>query len=163
MMDARNAALTKTSAGLGNVFIEGVLSGNIKAYSTTEDRMWNALDKDAFKALLLTDKGNPNSGLSPAQITKFQVKEDWMYLEGEHRLVGRIIAIAPLKEVIGKDGVMTEEPIFWLYYPEVRKYLREQLINGSPDVSVQNLDQWFEMHQYSGKINKVSAPGLRPR
>ena len=152
--DAGNVALTQTSTSIGNLLMEGVRNGNLKAYSADAPLWTKEFSKEAFSAL---------PGLNAGLITRVQVLEDWMYLEEEHKLVGRIIGIAPVREVIAADGTVTNQPIFWMYYPEVRSSLRRQAITGSKDAAVQNLDQWFETHQYAAQIDKVSGAGVRPK
>ena len=75
-------------------------------------------------------------------------------------MVVRIIGIAPVKDVVGDDGVYRgSQAMFWLYYPDIRNLLAQyEVYNPQNDISRQTWDEYFESRQFSAKIIKVSNP-----
>ncbi len=61
---------------------------------------------------------------NPASITRYRLKEDWVFNKKTSRLTVRILGIAPIQEDSTTiPGVQMEKPIFWLYYPKLRNTL----------------------------------------
>jgi hypothetical protein len=161
LRDERNALLSGRSMadkGTGGrrkdftqVVMDGAQNEQFNAYSADDDRFSVKLSPEAIRAIIAADRVKyPND-----PITTFRIKQDWMYIGSEQKLVARIIGIAPVRQVIAADGATTEEPLFWVYYPNIRKYLREQPLTCSADPSIQNLDQVFETIKFSSTITEV--------
>jgi hypothetical protein len=152
--DERNKALIATVQGksdLGEILVKGVMDDRYKAYGAHDDRLTHSISRDSVSTLLT------NAGISETsgrRIEKFLVKQDWLYLWPEKKLVSRIICIAPLLESIETDGTTKDVPLFWLYYSSVRPYLRDYrlpLVDGSPH----NLDELFEQWKFNSTIRSV--------
>lgn len=137
-----NELLAKASAVSNDPVVEGVRQGKYKTY--LDDRFTTKRGTEAI------------SDYDAAHITKYKIKEEWLYIETEHKLEVRIIAIAPVKQVVQPDGTTTEETLFWVYFPEARKYLAEQKIPGSTDPALQNIDQLLDTHHFVAGIDKIS-------
>jgi hypothetical protein len=156
----RMADIGAGHSSLAAVLIKGAIDGVYKAYTPADDRFTHELSGDALKAQLHNDAVTP-AAFNPALITRYRLKEDWLYITSEHKLVCGIIGIAPLRTVVAADGVTTDEPMFWLYYSGVRQYLREQHVSAIPGGKARNLDELFELREYAGdiwKVNSYSSP-----
>lgn len=95
-------------------------------------------------------------GFNPAQITKYRLKEDWIFDKNLGRMVVRIIGIAPYFDRLNEDGSYRGSvPIFWLYYPEIRNYnARFEVYNPENDVYRITWDDFFEKRLFSSYIYK---------
>ena len=59
--------------------------------------------------------------LSSDQITRYRIKEDWIWDKQRSERYIRIIGIAPMIDEKDADGNSVGfKPLFWLYYPEAR-------------------------------------------
>ncbi len=149
-IDARkpeNRSFDKLTA----VLVDGFFKGAYKAYSAATDRFNTELTKEQFISLL-----TPGSqGFNPATITKFRIKEDWLYILSEDRLVVRMVGIAPVREVVGPDGKVTSQPVFWLYYPDTRNFLAQQKVVSKEKPYILNWDNLMEGRHFKGDIDKV--------
>ena len=94
----------------------------------------------------------------PEEITKFRVKEDWIFDRNEGKMVVRIVGIAPVKDVYGDNGDFRgQQAMFWLYYPDIRGVLAKyEVFNPQNDVYRYTWDEFFESRQFSSRIYKVS-------
>ena len=163
----------------GGMFIEIVLDalkkGKIKAYSTIDDRFTTALTKDQVMEMLSgkTDTQwveNPITGemtmqeikkdFNPETVTKFRLKEDWIFDRNLGRMVVRIVGLAPLKDIYNDDGSFrASTPMFWVWYPEMRDMLAQyEVVNPENDVARMTWDEFFENRFFSSYIIKVSNP-----
>lgn len=69
---------------------------------------------------------------NPDLIEKFWIKEDVVFDKESSRLHVRILGIAPLLTIKNPDGSFRDvEPLFWVYYPDLRPILaRYEAYNG---------------------------------
>ncbi len=134
---------------LATVLVEGFLKGAYKAYSAADDRFTTELTREQFIELLTS------RGFNPATVTKYRIKEDWLFLNKENELVVRIVGIAPVREVAGPDGTVTSQPAFWLYYPDTRNFLAEQKVVSKENPYVLNWDKLVEGRHFNSDIDKV--------
>ncbi|MBS1588923.1 MAG: gliding motility protein GldN [Bacteroidetes bacterium] len=163
----------------GGMFIEilldGVKKGKIKAYSTMDDRFTSAFNKSQILEMTAgktdsTPVVDPVTGetvikvthteFNPDLVTKFRIKEDWIFDRNLGRMVVRIIGIAPLLDRYNDDGSFrASSPMFWIYYPEVRDLLAQyEVFNPDNDVARMNWDEYFENRFFASYIIKVSNP-----
>ena len=70
----------------------------------------------------------------------------------------RILGIAPLREIFNYQGEFKyEQPMFWVYYPELRKVLaRQEAFNPLNDATRMSWEDIFEMRYFSSYIYKES-------
>ena len=163
----------------GGMFIEilldGVKKGKIKAYSTMDDRFTSALTKDQIMEMTMgkvdsTPVIDPVTGetkivvtrtdFNPDAVTKFRLKEDWIFDRNLGRMVVRIIGMAPMLDKYNEDGSFrASSPMFWIYYPEMRDLLAQyEVFNPENDVARMTWDEFFENRFFSSYIVKVSNP-----
>jgi hypothetical protein len=150
--DEKNKALIASigrQRDVAGIFVDGAMKGRYKVYSAADDRFTFQISSDSLARLLKRSQISATS-----KIQKFLVKQDWLYLAPEKKLVCRIIGIAPILETVAADGVTTETPLFWIYCPPMRPYLREQSL-PSIDGSASNLDVLFEQWKFSSPIVSV--------
>jgi gliding motility associated protien GldN len=161
----------------GGYFIEIVMDavkkGKIKAYSVFDDRFTTALSKEQIIDMLVgkpdtTPVENPFTGqielkitrrdFDPDVVTKYRVKEDWMFDRNLGRMVVRIIGIAPLIDKYNEDGTYRgTSPLLWLYYPEARPvFAQYEVFNPENDVHRMTWDDYWEGRYWSGRIIQVS-------
>lgn len=157
------------------ILIDAVKKGKVKAYSTVDDRFTSALTKEQILEGLT---GKPDTipvvdpitgetsykiiqrDFNPDMVTKFRLKEDWIFDRNLGRMVVRIIGLAPLKDIYNEDGSFrASSPMFWLYYPELRDLLVQyEVYNPENDVARMNWDEFFENRFFSSYIIKESNP-----
>lgn len=134
---------------LATVLVEGFLKGAYKAYSAADDRFTTELTKEQFIALLTS------RGFNPATVTKYRIKEDWLFLSNENRIVVRILGIAPIRESATSDGPVLPQPAFWLYYPDTRNFLAQQKVVSKENPYILNWDNLMEGRHFNSDIDKV--------
>ena len=91
-------------------------------------------------------------------IKRFRVKEVWFFDAETSTLMVRILGIAPIKDVMDDQGNFKyEQPMFWAYYPELRKTLaRHEAFNPANDAKRMSWEDVMEMRLFSSYIFKES-------
>ncbi len=163
----------------GGMFIEIILDalkkGKIKAYSTVDDQFSAALTKEQIMEMVAGSLDtiqviDPNTGeaslrvvrqeFNPDVVTKFRLKEDYIFDRNLGRMVVRIIALAPVRDIYNEDMTYrASQSMFWLYYPEIREVLAQyEVFNPENDIARMNWDEFFENRFFSSYVTKVSNP-----
>ncbi len=157
------------------ILIDAIKKGKIKGYSTADDRFTSALSKDQIMEMLT---GKPDSipvedpitgqitikiikrDFNPDAVTKFRIKEDWIFDRNLGRMVVRIVGLAPLLDRYNDDGTFrASAPMFWIWYPEMRDLLAQyEVFNPENDVARMTWDEYFENRYFASYIIKVSNP-----
>ncbi len=157
------------------IIIDAVKKGKIKAYSNMDDHFTTALTKDQILELLIgkpdtTMVEDPVTGnmimkisrreFDPDAVTKYRLKEDWVFDRNIGRMVARIIGVAPIIDKYNDDGSFrASQAVFWLYYPEIRPMLAQyEVFNPENDVARMTWDDYFEGRFFSSRIIKTSNP-----
>ncbi|MBK9146281.1 MAG: gliding motility protein GldN [Flavobacteriales bacterium] len=96
--------------------------------------------------------------ITAVQVTRDQIKEDWVFEKQRGVMDERIIGIAPMKEVRGEDGELRgHAPLFRLYDPELRHVLANaEEFNPRNDGGRTTVDQWLESRRFSSFLVKES-------
>ncbi len=91
-------------------------------------------------------------------VVKFRVKEIYFFDKKSSMMKVRIIGIAPLKQTYSDEGEFKyEEPLFWVYFPEVRDYLAtERVFSEFNDMSTMTWADVFDNRMYSSYVYKQS-------
>ncbi len=164
----------------GGMFIEILLDalkrGKIKGYKAmVDDRFSSVMSKDEIMettagktdTLIVTD---PITGsevtkittrdFNPEDITKYRIKEDWIFDRNQGQMVVRIAGLAPIIDLYNDQHVyIGSKPMFWLYYPDIRGLLAQyEVVNPQNDIARYTWDEFFESRQFASKITKVSNP-----
>ncbi|MFC2116211.1 gliding motility protein GldN, partial [Bacteroidota bacterium] len=97
-------------------------------------------------------------------ISRLMVKEKWFFDRRYSTLQVRIIGICPLKvsmremedAVTGEwraTGDIVKEPMFWVYYPEIRYYLaKQEVYNPMNDAQRVSFDDLLNQRRFSSYI-----------
>lgn len=91
-------------------------------------------------------------------VTKFRIKEDWVFDKQRSEMIVRILGIAPIQEVYDEnDNYRGDRALFWAYYPDLRQYLvKYEAFNPFNDSNRLSWDDIFEMRYFSSFIMKES-------
>lgn len=90
-------------------------------------------------------------------VTKFRLKEEWVFDKESSRMFVRILGIAPVKtyfdKVTGKE--LGSSPIFWIYYPDMRPSLAKyEVYNGKNFGARMSWEELFESRFFGSYIIK---------
>jgi len=96
--------------------------------------------------------------IDAASITRYLLKDDWVFDKQRSVMDIRIIGLAPMREVHGEDGELRGyAPLFWLYFPELRFLLAQhEAFNRHNDAARPTFDNVFTKRLFSSTIVKVS-------
>jgi len=94
----------------------------------------------------------------PLKITKFRIKEDWIFNENTSTLICRIIGIAPVMPSTDESGVsIGDKTLYWVYYPDLRPVLaRKEVYNPKNDAVRLSWEDLFEARMFESVIYKES-------
>lgn len=158
------------------IILDAVKKGKVKAYSNMDDRFATALSTDQILELLIGVPDtvrviDPVTGeesmvitsreFNPTTVTKYRIKEDWIFDRNLGRMVVRILGMAPIKDVYDDNtgAYRGSQPVFWLYYPEMRPMLAQyEVFNPENDVARMTWDDYFEGRFFDSRIIKTSNP-----
>jgi gliding motility associated protien GldN len=93
-----------------------------------------------------------------SEVTRYRIKEDWIFDRQRSVMDVRIIGLAPMREVRGEDGeLLGHAPLFWLHYPECRQLLAEWLAPYPGNDAVRpSFDDIFQHRMFNSLVVKVS-------
>lgn len=95
--------------------------------------------------------------IDPQSITKFRIKEEWIFDEERSEMVVRILGIAPVRDVIDQTTgeIRGESIMFWVNYPESREFFAaHQAFNPYNDFARHTWEDIFEMRFFDSYIVK---------
>ncbi len=157
---------------LFQILLEGVLSGELTAYSVEDDEFKHPLDRSEVASkvsvvdtITIFDPDTyeekyevVRNDINPEDIKRYRIKEIWFFDEESSTMKVRILGIAPLYENKDDQGnVRFEQPLFWIYYPHARELLaRERVFNEFNDASPMTWEDLFEMRFFSSYVYKAS-------
>ena len=99
-----------------------------------------------------------NSDIPSAQVKLYYLKECAYYDQANTTFHIKPIAFCPVMVSDDDFGDNTKYPLFWVKYSDVEPYLSRQSIkiSDSNDAAQMNLDDYFTMNKYKGKIYKTA-------
>ena len=111
--------------------------------------------------------GNPMmqaDTIHAGDIVQYFIKEDWFFDKQRSVMDVRIISIAPVIEVQDEYGEFRGyKPLFWLYYPDCRKYFSQfKCYNPYNDSDWRNFDEIFQKRLFGSYISMESNVYNRP-
>jgi len=155
-----------------SILMDAATDGEITVYGTEDDKFSNALTADEVGSMGATVDTvitfDPETyeeqiqivrnELNPEDVKRFRLKEVWFFDEESSTMQVRLLGIAPLIDVKDDNGNFRyEQPMFWVYYPEVRESLaRERAFNFNNDASPMTWEDIFEMRFFASYIYKES-------
>ncbi len=98
------------------------------------------------------------SDVDAAEVSRYLIKEDWIFDKQRGVMDIRIIGLAPMREVRGEDGELRgHAPLFWLYFPELRYLLAQHdAFNRFNDAARPSFEDVFRKRLFTSTIVKVS-------
>lgn len=160
-----------------DLLIDAIKEGSLTAYSSDDDEFTLPVTMDAVSAkggartdTVKMQRPDPpydeydtiiKREFSPEKVIAFRVKEDWFFDKQRSVMDVRIIGIAPLVYDVDEKGATrpgnVKKPLFWIYYPEVRKLLANaESFNRENDSERRSFDDIFQKRLFSSYIYKVS-------
>lgn len=158
------------------ILMDAIKKGKLKAYSNFDDRFTTALTKEQILEQM-TGKDDSTPVQDPVTgetkivvthkefdvdlVTKYRVKEDWIFDRNLGRMVVRIIGIAPYVDILDPNTLTLRgsSALFWIYYPEAREVLAQyEVFNPENDVQRLTWNDFFEGRFFSSRIIKISNP-----
>lgn len=156
------------------ILIDAVRKGKVTAYSM-DDRFTTPLNMESFERTMggTTDTipvEDPNTGeitmkvvrreFNVNTVTKYRIKEDWVFDRNSGRMVIRIVGIAPLKDEVSETtgDFLYSAPLFWLNYDELRKVLANyEVYNPQNDLHRMSWADYLDGRYFSSYVIKTSA------
>ncbi|HEX6168370.1 MAG TPA: gliding motility protein GldN [Chitinophagaceae bacterium] len=162
---------------LVNAVRKELKNGNALAFSAEDDRFTTFLDSSSFEKAIgggaqcdtlpvynIVDPTKIDSfvvscpKLSPDEIVKFRIKEEWIFDREASRMFVRILGIAPCKTQLASDG-KTERgvsPLFWVYYPDLRATLARYEVYNPKNMGMSRMtwEELLEARMFSSYIIK---------
>jgi gliding motility associated protien GldN len=132
-----------------------LLEGAITAYDAgpagKDDAFQRPLGNEAIVGLLAGA-----DGVQEAEVTRYAIKEDWIFDKQRGVMDVRIIGLAPMRELRGGDGELRgHAPLFWLYFPERRPLFARWLAYRDVDGTDHSFEELFATRRFQGTIVKV--------
>jgi len=161
---------------LMQILWDSVLGGEITAYGyeqTTDNfeelipMTASQIEKELADSALVpvVDPNDPTNTINqkvanpfdPSSVRQIRIKEDWIFDKQRSEMQVRIIGICPVRE--DRDLLTGEfrgyEPLFWIYYPEIRPILaRFEVFNRNNSSNRLTYDQLFLQRRFGSYIIK---------
>lgn len=133
-------------------FTRKMTTDEVSSLGVGETEIVSVVDPETFEERF--DTVTPE--FDPAKVTKYRLKEDWIFDMETSTLVVRILGIAPIMEVIDAQGnYRGDVPLFWVYYPEARTVLSQhQVFNPKNGGARNSWEDLFEMRYFASYIIK---------
>jgi gliding motility associated protien GldN len=156
------------------ILLDAVKKGKVQAYSPLDDAFTTPMDMAAFEkqiggtedSVLVEDPitgeqvwTKTKTEFNIQSVTKYQLKEDWIFDRNAGRMVVRIIGVAPLQDRFDESGNFRGSlAMFWLYYPELRKLLANyEVYNPQNDLHRISWADYFDGRYFASYPIKTSA------
>lgn len=101
------------------------------------------------------------SGIKPAEVLAFEVKEEWFFDKQRSTMEVRILGLCPYREFRKDPAVLdfTRAKVFYVYFPQVRRILAQQEVyNTHNDAQRNTMEDIFLKRQFGSYIIKESNP-----
>jgi gliding motility associated protien GldN len=173
-----NRVFAAPKARLIDIILDAVYAGELTAYDPTGrvgdpdgDEFSRSLTPQQVMAKLtdsvlvpVLDKDGNTIGtrvkpgeFNPDSVTKFRIKEDWMFDKQRSVFEPRIVGIAPMIKIKAAGQSFDDQPAFWIYFPEVRPLLAtKKIANRKNDATNLSYDDLFIKRIFSSYIVKES-------
>lgn len=96
--------------------------------------------------------------LNPDDVRRYRLQEVWFFDKESSTMKVRILGIAPMIDELDENGnVITERPMFWIYYPGARQVLaNENAFATGNDAANRSWEDVFESRFFNSYIVKQS-------
>jgi Gliding motility associated protein GldN len=126
------------------LIIDLSISAKIEAFDTVDDRFTQVIKNELVKKMV---------GYTRIELVAIEIKEESIF--DMERLVSeyRILGICPVIKIDNKI-----QKLFWVYYPDIRKYLGKELIQQKvKSPNIKTLDDLFIFRKFSSAIIKSTV------
>jgi len=156
-----------------SILLQAIKGGQVTAFNGSDDRFTTPITSDdAFKAFsggtVLSNhfdtagnidyKVQNTRQLDPDSITRFRLKEEWIFDKESSRMFVRILGIAPVVSQMRSDGVIipgSEHAAWWVYYPDMRPVLAKYSVYNAKNYGARmTWEELFESRMFSSYIVK---------
>jgi len=121
-----------------------------KLYGTDTIEVWD-MDTDMYVNQVV------NNDINLSAFNHFRLKEEWIFDTKTSTMQPRIIAIAPVRDVIDPTTglVRGQEALFWVNYPNLRPYLAKyEALNEYNRAKTVSWTDVFDMRYFASVITK---------
>ncbi len=177
--DNANKLFTAPESNLIDIIVDAIQNEKIKAYSSSRSQTNPSGDafsdpisaKEALKAFISEsimipildstgtqiDSKMKGGEFNPSMVTKFRLKEDWIFDKGRGLYEPRIVGIAPLIKINAVGELVAEQPAFWINFEQARKVFcqKQVLTMYTSDLSY---DDIFTLRKFKSKVIKEASP-----
>ena len=150
--------------GYGSAPITAYQSDSLTSVITAEEILNKGGSEESVQ---MADPNDPNSEIlidtvirnvfRPAEIKRFLLMEDWIFDKQTSQFFIRIIAIAPLYDLVVSGQNFGESELFWVKWTDLRTVLvNQEVFNRHNDAMRFSYDDFFEQRVFSSYITKES-------
>lgn len=162
------AAGTGNTMQLAEILMAGIKNGHMKTYDPKNDRFTDELTYEQLIARIngyaIINKTYDaitgeelnvcvNKANIISAIHQYRIKEHLLTINGRPNTEVKILGIAPVINVTDENGVTTEQPLFWVYYPDSREYFSRYFAPGKN--ATQTWDEFFENRQFNSTVTRI--------
>jgi len=148
--------------GYGSAPIIAYKSDSLTSVITTEEILAKGGSDEAVQ---MANPDDPTSDVlidtvirndfRPSEIKRFLLMEDWIFDKQTSQFFIRIIAIAPLYDLIVSGQNFGESELFWVRWTDLRPVLvNQEVFNRHNDAMRFSYDDFFEQRVFSSYITK---------
>lgn len=154
-----------------SIFIKAIMDSSIVAFNPIDDRFTTPMSRKEIMNTLVGKKDtvqvvDPVTGkestqvirndFNPNNVTRYRIKEDWIFDKQTSTLYCRILGIAPEMTILNSDGsIRAYTPMFWLYYPDLRPILAKYDVYNPNNFTMRmTWEDVFEMRYFESYIVK---------
>ncbi len=169
----QNLPLVHPSANVIDVLMAALKEGKLKGYIfsnenltqkniSTSSNIVGGLEKIDTQIVtnpvtLLPETKVTKTEFNPNDVVKIRVKEEWVFDKQISSMQVRIVAIAPVQNLMSAGTIVGEVPMFWVYYPAIRPFLAgQQMFNWQNDGAKLSFDDFFIKRLFSSYVYKES-------
>ena len=160
--------------GFFALLVNAVINEGITAFSGEDDNFTRPLTTQEIKKLIrgsitktiIQDINNPNkydtayildteSAVKTDSVYRFRLKVQYIFDRATSALYKRIIGIAPITK-LKKINVVSDNTLFWIYYPNLRPYLSKfNVYNPNNSANPMSWEELFEARLFNSYIVKT--------
>jgi gliding motility associated protien GldN len=164
-----------------NILLNAIKNGEVTAFNPIDDRFTTpmTLDEIGEKVAGKCDSAQTidwvkdptgSKGLlkdtticsefNPDAISKYRIKEEWVFDKESSRMFVRILGVAPVKDYVNEvtGQVMGSSALFWVYYPDMRPVLAKfEAYNSRNFGARMSWEELFESRYFSSYITKSTV------
>jgi Gliding motility associated protein GldN len=123
------------------IIFELIKSNKTTVYDIVDDRFTTPIKNDSIVSLITADN---------VELVGLKLKEEGIFDMGRLVFEYRILGFCPVVKINGQ-----QQELFWIYYPDLRKYLSKEIViqkTGLPNINT--LDDLFIFRHFSSSIIK---------